>query len=110
MLEKNNVRCNVIIFIETINEVYMSPGRTPSVPSPILLRLPLPGWRGRVLALDPMPRAARAVVRAQTLRHDALEAHLAGVAENDVARFRDVFVEQQARLGVPQEGIKHSLK
>src|SRR5207342_1531894 len=42
-------------------------------------------WRGRVLALDPVRRAPRAVGRVLRLRHDALKAHLASVREHERA-------------------------
>src|SRR5262245_16381209 len=96
---QNNLQCNIIIFIETINEVYaqsqsrsirksFSPASKqrlsksalqliarsragvitgPSVLSPILLGFALDRWCCRILALDPVPRAARAVRGAQAL-------------------------------------------
>src|SRR5262249_16537322 len=70
---------------------------------PILLRFSLHRWCFRVLELEPVLRAARAVARAEPLRHDAFKAKLADVAKHDVARFVDVLVEKQARFGVAQE-------
>jgi hypothetical protein len=43
--------------------------------------------RPRILAFDPVARATRAVGRVEPLRHDALEAELAGMTEYHVARF-----------------------
>src|SRR5262245_55156028 len=49
---------------------------------PLLLSLPLHRRGGRILELEPVPRAAGDVGRAETLRYDALAAELAGVAED----------------------------
>src|SRR6185295_13134360 len=57
----------------------------PPLSAPVLLRLVLHGRRIRVL-LEPVAGATGAVARAQPLRHDALEPHLAGVLEHDVKR------------------------
>jgi hypothetical protein len=54
-----------------------------------------------VLVLDPVPGAAGDIGRAEPFRHDALEAELASVAENNVARFGNMLVELQAKLGGP---------
>jgi len=60
-------------------------------------------WVLWVLTLDPVPRPAGAVGRAEPLRHDALKAHLAGVAEDDRAVLvLQVLVELQADQGIPQ--------
>jgi len=40
----------------------------------------------RVFELEQVGRAAGAIARAQALRDDAFEAHLAGVAKHDLAR------------------------
>ena len=53
--------------------------------APILFGLALDRWGRRVLALDPVPRAAGAAGRAEALRYDAFEAGLARVAKHDVA-------------------------
>jgi hypothetical protein len=53
--------------------------------SPILLRLALHRRRRRILHLKPVGRAAGAVGRVLTLRYDAFQAELAGVAEDYLA-------------------------
>src|SRR5205823_644274 len=51
-----------------------------------------------------VPRSAGDVRRVQPLRHDALEPHLAGVVEHDVAVLvLEVLVELQADLGRAQQ-------
>jgi len=62
-------------------------------PAPILLPLPPHGRCVRVLTLNPVPRAAGDIGRAESLRHDPLIAELAGMAENNVARLHDVFIQ-----------------
>jgi hypothetical protein len=52
---------------------------------PIFLRLTFHRWRFRVLDLDPMRGAARAIWGAKPLRDDALATEFAGVREQDVA-------------------------
>ena len=47
----------------------------------------------RILDLDPIPRQARPVRRAQPLRHDALESHFAGVHEDKGAILAGVLAE-----------------
>jgi hypothetical protein len=64
-------------------------GATRRSSPPILFGLALHRWCCRILALYPVPRAAADIRRAEPLRHDALEAELAGVAENDVTTLRD---------------------
>jgi hypothetical protein len=56
------------------------------------LCLPHPDHRrtGRVLNLEPVPRRARQVWRAQPFRHDAFGAHLAGLLEDQAASSRPV--------------------
>jgi hypothetical protein len=66
----------------------------PNSPSPIFLSLPLHGWGGGVLALDPMARAAREVGRSEPLRDDTFKAELARMAEYDVARLRNMVIGQ----------------
>src|SRR5262249_22340115 len=78
---------------------------SPPLPPPIFLRLALHCWRGRVLELEPVGRWARTVARAEPLRHDALEAELAGVAKDHVARLGDVLVELQADLSSPTQQL-----
>ena len=69
----------------------------PPSSAPILFRFPLHRRRVRVFHLEPVLRAPGDVARAQPLRHDAFEAHLAGVLEHNIARMRQMLVEPQAR-------------
>src|SRR6266511_3832447 len=48
-----------------------------------------------VLVLDPVPRAARDIGRAEPLRHDALEPKLTSMAKHHVTRLYDVIVNLQ---------------
>src|SRR5262249_42515603 len=69
-----------------------------SLSAPIPLgRAPL---RLRRWVLDPLLRAARAVERAEPLRHDSLAAELAGPREYDVAIADVVRVERDACDGL----------
>src|SRR5262249_37657818 len=79
---------------------------------PVLLGLTPHRLACRVLALDPVGRAAGAVHRRLALRHDAFEPESAGVAEDHVSRLVvDVLVEHQARPAVADEpgerGLAH---
>ena len=49
--------------------------------------------------LDPIGRPSRTVGRGLTLRHNAFEAHLAGVREHGRAVGLDVLVQAQAERG-----------
>src|SRR5271157_4130470 len=59
--------------------------RASASPPPVLLRFPLYRRRVRVLGLDPVRRAPRTIGRVAPLRHDALEADLARVLEDEWA-------------------------
>src|SRR5262249_22621645 len=48
--------------------------------SPVLLGIPFHRWRRRVLELEPVPRAAADIRRAQALANNPLAAQPAGVA------------------------------
>src|SRR5262249_60652421 len=48
--------------------------------SPVLLGIPFHRWRRRVLELEPVPRAAADIRRAQALANNTLAAQPAGVA------------------------------
>src|SRR5262245_41153516 len=63
--------------------------------APVLLRLPFHRRMLWVLALDPVPRAAEAIGRAEPLRHDAFEAKLTSMAKHHVTRRYDVVVNLQ---------------
>jgi hypothetical protein len=60
----------------------------PCLTTPFLFRLALHRRRRWVLELQPVLALAAAIDRAQPLRHDAFEAHLAGVPEDDIAVMR----------------------
>ena len=60
--------------------------------------------RRRVLELQPVAGATGAVARAQPLRHDAFEPHLAGVLEHDVAAMR---VELHPRQRFAQAALRN---
>ena len=53
--------------------------------APILFRFAYHGRRRRVLEFQPVRRPARTITGAELLRHDPLEAHLAGVLEHGEA-------------------------
>src|SRR5262249_9102737 len=63
----------------------------------------------RVLELQPVPRAPRPVARAVPLRHDALEAHLAGVLEYALAIVGEVLVQAQPRKAPTQQARERRL-
>src|SRR5262249_1744085 len=65
----------------------------PALLPPPLLRLALHRWRFRVLELQPILRSAGSVARPEPLRHDALEAYLAGVPEYALAIVGEVLVQ-----------------
>ena len=55
---------------------------------------PLRRWSSRVLALEPVGRAAGAINRALALRHDAFESHLAGMGKHGGPVALDVLIER----------------
>jgi len=75
---------------------------TPLLSAPILLGLSLHRWRFRVLELQPVLRAAGAVTRAETLRHDALATEFAGVPKYALAIMSKVLDEPQPRKASAQ--------
>jgi hypothetical protein len=68
--------------------------------APILFGFPLYRRCVRVLALDPMRRAPRAIARVLALRHDALQSYLAGMGKDGGAVSLNVLVEVQAGRGL----------
>src|SRR5258708_39834772 len=70
---------------------------------PVFLGFPLHGRRVRVLELEPVPRSAAHIVRAETLADDAFETEPARVPEHDVPRLGDMLVQLQAKLSAAQE-------
>jgi hypothetical protein len=78
--------------------------------APILFRLALHRRRCRVLEFEPILRSAGTVARAEPLRDDAFEAHLACVPEHRRAILvRDVLVQPQARGRLRQDGGERGL-
>ena len=63
--------------------------------------------RIRVLELEPVAGATGALARAQPLRHDAFEPHLAGVLEHDVAAMREMRIELHPRQRSPQAALRN---
>jgi hypothetical protein len=69
-----------------MNGLLCSSGRKLSrIPYPVLLRLPPHRLARPILHLEPIGRAAASVGRPLALRHDTLQAHLAGVREHSRA-------------------------
>src|SRR5262249_42125281 len=82
---------------------------SPSSFAPIFLRLALHRRCRQVLHLEPIRRAAGAIHRVLTLRHDAFESHLAGVGEDGRAVALDMLVETQAKASFGQHTSKRGL-
>src|SRR6516225_1028772 len=81
-----------------------SPQKHPRMDSaPIFLGLAFHRRRIRVLELQPVLRPAGAVGRAEPLRDDAFEAHLAGVPEYALAIVGEVLVQTQPRKAPTQQ-------
>src|SRR6516165_10321860 len=57
----------------------------------------------RILEFQPVFRSAGTVARAEPLRHDAFEAHLAGVPEYALAIMGEVLVQTQPRKAPTQQ-------
>src|SRR5262245_47360580 len=66
-------------------------------PAPVLFRFAFHRRRRRILELEPVAGAAGHVAGSQALRHDALEAHPAGVREHGRPVGLDVLVAARAR-------------
>ena len=78
--------------------------------APILLGLSLQGGRVRVLALDPVPRAARPIWRIAPLRDDALKPEPAGMLEHEPAVVMvQMLVEPQAWRGAREQAGQRRL-
>src|SRR5262245_32674000 len=65
--------------------------------------------RIRVLELEPILRPAGSVARPEPLRHDAFEAHLAGVQEYALAIVGEVLVQTQTRKAPTQQARERHL-
>src|SRR6516164_7002068 len=78
-------------------------------PTPVLFRLAFHRWRFRVLELEPILRPAGAVARAEPLRHDAFEAHLARVPEYALAIVGEVPLQTQPRKAPTQQARERRL-
>src|SRR5262249_43181633 len=72
--------------------------------APLFFGLAFHRRRIRVLELEPILRSAGPVARAEPLRDDALEAHLAGVAEYALAIMSEVLVQTQPPEGCHAAG------
>jgi Creatinase/Prolidase N-terminal domain len=89
-----NDHCQVVA--QPIERVAL--GRLGLPSPPIFLRFALHRGRVRVLALDPMSRPTGAIRGIPALRHDPLQAELAGMMEDEGAIFLvQVLVKPQAR-------------
>ena len=77
--------------------------------APIFLRFTYHGRRVRVLHFEPIGRAAGAVARAEPLRDDAFESHLAGVGEDSRAVALDMLVEPDAGAGLGHRRCERGL-
>src|SRR5262249_29245571 len=76
---------------------------------PIFFCLALHRRRRRVLHLEPIRRAPRAIRRVLPLRHDAFESHLAGMGEDGRAVAFQMLVEAQAKASFGQRTSKRGL-
>jgi hypothetical protein len=86
----------------TCHSLRVVPAGNPDSLTPILLRLPCHRRRVRVLHLEPIRRAPRAVRRVLPLRHDTFQPHLAGMAEDGRSVAFQVLIEPQAKTGFGQ--------
>src|SRR5215813_10894219 len=77
--------------------------------APLFLRLAFHRKRIRVLELQPILRPAGAVARAEPLRHDAFEAHLASVPKYALAIVGEVPVQTQPRKAPTQQARERRL-
>src|SRR5262249_19148055 len=77
--------------------------------APILLGLSLHRRRCGILELEPILRSAGSIAGAEPLRHDAFEAHLAGVAEYALAIMSEVLVQTQPRKAPTQQARQRRL-
>src|SRR5258705_12265039 len=102
---KVQVRCRTRAYLQMV----ASRSCEPLLPTPILARLALHCWRVRVLELEPIRRAPGAVGRAEPLRYDAFEAHLAGVPEYALAIVGEVLVQTQPRKAPTQQARERRL-
>src|SRR5262249_11066523 len=78
-------------------------------PPPVLFGLALHRRCCRVLALEPVPRAAGAVGRAKALRHDTFKHHLAGMGEDGRAVALDMPIEPDAGSGLDHDRSERGL-
>ena len=71
--------------------------------APILFGFSLHRWRIRIFDFQPKRRAARAIDRAEPLRHDSLAAKLAGLAEYNRAVPLEMLVEHDAQIWIVEQ-------
>src|SRR5262249_5161949 len=87
-----------------------SPWKHPRlVSAPLLLSFALHGRCIRVRELQPILRPTGAVARAEPLRHDAFEAHLASVLKYALAIVGEVLIQAQARKAPTQQARERRL-
>src|SRR5260370_2468782 len=98
--ERSQVTC--FAYSATAGDAKADPVES-SLLTPVFLGFPLHCRRVRVLELEPVPRSAAHVVRAETLADDAFETEPARVPEHDVPRPRDILGQFQAKLRAAQE-------
>ena len=63
----------------------------------------------RVLLFEPIRRAAGAIHRVLTLRHNAFESHLAGIGEDGRAVALDMLIEPNAEAGLGHDRRERGL-
>src|SRR5262249_9478808 len=80
-----------------------------SSPPPILLGLTLHPRSRRVLHLEPMRRAPRAIRRVLALRHDTFNPHLARMGEDGRAVALGMLVEPDAAAGLGHDRCERGL-
>src|SRR5262249_28711026 len=81
----------------------------PPLLAPVFFGVPSHRFARRVLELEPVLRAPGSVARAEPLRHDAFEAHLAGVPEYALAIVGEVLVQTQTRKAPTQPARERRL-
>ena len=77
--------------------------------APVLLGFPLHRWCFWVLELQPIFRSAGSIARAEPLRDDPLQPHLAGMVEYALAIVGEVLVHTQPRKAHAQQARKRRL-
>jgi hypothetical protein len=102
------IRSRVTSYLAGDDALGQGAGFRPFLP-PLFLGLALHRRRFRVLELEPVLRTTGAVARPEPLRHDAFEAHLAGVPEYALAIVGEVLVQTQPRKAPTQQARERRL-